>query len=160
MSESRKFPFCNGDWVCSIEFFSDRIEYTWDAWGLGKDTGKKVIQRQELVPELSEATSGAGSLAMKEFRFAGIYLILAMFSYVLLPTPWRYSTYLFLLAFAVLAYRGVKVFGRKHWIRISRKNGSLAVGIQATKWTDEEREEFRRFYKEWISRPEWVDGLT
>ncbi len=160
MSESRKFSYRSLDWVCSLEFFPDRIENEWDLGGLGVDKRRSIIMRQELAPHLAEATTGAGAFSLKPFRYAGGYLVLAMFSYTLLPPLWRYSAYLFLAFFAVAAYRGAMVIRKGRWIQILRKDGKCAVNVQVTKWTDEERERFRHFYKEWISRPEWADGLT
>ncbi|HTB81289.1 MAG TPA: hypothetical protein VK717_10430 [Opitutaceae bacterium] len=161
MSGSRKFTFRNLEWACSIEFFPDRVEYSWDFWGLGVDKGKRAALRQELTPTLTETTGRVyRAQAMQAHRWAIGCLILAMFSYVLLPPPWRNSTYLFLAAFAVQAYRGFNCLRKGHWIQIFRRDGKSMVSVQVTKWTEREREEFRDFYAEWINRPEWADGLT
>ncbi len=161
MSESRKFTYRNLDWVCSIEFFPDRLEYSWDYFGWGVDKQKKVTPRQELAPHLTEITGMASrSEGMKGLRWAAGYLILAMFSHALLPLPWRNSTYIFLLGFAVVAYGGVRRLQKGHWIQILRRDGKPTVSLQVRKWTDEERKEFRRFYEAWINRPEWAEGLT
>ena len=161
MNESRKFTFRNLEWNCSVEFFSDRMEYSWDHWGLGVNKEKRVALRQELASHLTETTGRVyRSMGLQAHRWAIGFLILAMFSHALLPLPWRNSTYLFLVASALQVYRGINRLRKGHWIQIFRSDGKSMVSVQVTKWTGEEREEFRRFYKEWIGRPEWAEGLT
>lgn len=150
MSASKKYNYRHLDWVCSVEFFPDRMEYFWDFGGFKKETGRKVFLRSELSPHLNEY-SGPSIRFLNSFRLAGVYLILALFTWVLLPEPWRYTTFLFLVLFALGVYRGAKAFRHKQWFQIMRKNGTRTASVLIDKWTEDERKEFQHFYTGWIN---------
>jgi hypothetical protein len=158
MSESRKFSFRNLKWRCSLEFASDRIDYSWDEWGLGVEKGKKIIMRDQLSPHLAEANS------FGRFRWplltASGYLILAMFAYALLPMPWRHATWLFLALFVLSAFTAIRRMRKSQWISILEKNGRSAVGVNVTGWSDNERKEFQTFYAIWIAAPKQLPDPT
>jgi len=150
MSVLRKLTFRNLDWLCSVEFLPDRIEILWDLGGYGKDKRRKIVLRQDLSPYLTEAMTETGFYSLKPFRLAGVYLILAMFAYAVLRSPWHYSSYFFLACFLLAIYRGFKVFPKSQWIQILTKDGRVSVSVLTTKWSEDEKAAFRRFYSEWI----------
>jgi hypothetical protein len=146
------FFFRNKEWHCSIRFSEDRIEYTWNAWGLDAETGKKAFVRSELGRTLGDY-SGSSPLRASYGRLPGTYLVLAMFSYALLPLPWRYSTYVFLAFFAVSLVQVLRSLRRRDWIKINTSTGNVAVAVQVTKWSSDERDRFRRSYCEFMKMP-------
>jgi hypothetical protein len=150
MSALQKYTYRHLDWVCSVEFFPDRMEYFWDVGGFKRETARKVFLRSDLSPHLNEYT-GPSIRFLNSFRMAGIYLILAMLTWAALPDPWRNSTWLFLALFVVAVYRGTQSFRHKHWFQIVRKNGGATANVLIDKWTEAERKEFQRFYAGWIS---------
>jgi hypothetical protein len=149
MTKSRKFKYRNRSWSCEAEFFEDRLEYSWDSYGLGVEKGKKVFLVNELSGSLDE---GTGSYGSNMSRLPGVYLVLAMFSWALLPRPWRYSTYVFLVMFVYSAILAISRLKKRAWMRIKRINGDTAFSVQVTSWPETEREAFRKFYSEWIKR--------
>jgi hypothetical protein len=100
------YLFRNKEWHCAVQLFEDRIGYSWDAFGFGVDKGKTVLVRSELAQVLGEY-SGATPLIAKFGRLPGIYLVLALFAYVCMPSPWRYSTFVFLAFFIISAFKAI-----------------------------------------------------
>jgi len=148
MSDPRKFTYRHSYWNCSITFLSERIEYFWEFRGSKDEGRRRIFSRSELSPKLEEFS--ARTHYSTSLRLTGVYPVLAMFSYALLPLPWRYSTYLFLAFALACTYRTIRHWQKKYWICVSKANGDYAVSIQATRWTEEERENFRRYYAEWV----------
>jgi hypothetical protein len=153
------FAFRNKEWHCAVRFYPDRLEYVRDAWGFGVDKGSDVFARSELAQRLSEY-SGAGRLTPRVGRQPGVYLVLAMFSYVLLPSPWRYSTIIFLVFFAVSLFKVVKSFRRRDWLIIKTTAGRSAVSVQVTDWPEEKRKSFRRAYDDFMKGPNQLPDPT
>jgi hypothetical protein len=152
MSDSRRFDFRNQKWRCTLEFFPDRLEYRWDEWGLGLQHSSRVIVRDQLSPHLTESSSLAGNIK-GPLRAVGGYLVLAMFSYALLPLPWRYVTGLFLALFVLSVFWVIRFSRRNRGVNINAKNGLPIVWVNVTKWSDEERREFQQFFGTWLNRP-------
>jgi hypothetical protein len=153
------FAFRNKEWHCAVRFYPDRLEYLRDAWGLGVDKGSEVFARSELAQKLSEY-SGAGRLAPRLGRLPGVYLVLAMFSYLLLPSPWRYSTIAFLILFSVSLFSVLKTFKRRDWLIIKTTGGRSAVSVQVTGWPEEKRENFRKVYDDFMKGPNQLPDPT
>jgi hypothetical protein len=149
MPSERRFVFRNVDWTCSLEFFPDYLEYSWDNYGLGVEKGKKTFLRQELSFHLRQ---GTGRYAYTGLRLPAIYLTLTIISYAWEPQPWRFSAYLFLILFLLSGYRFLFRLKKRNWIRIIKKNGDSAVDVQMTKWNREERKQFISFYSDWHQR--------
>ena len=150
MSEPYTLAFRYLKWRCTLEFSDDQVKYSWDEWGLAVQKGSRIFVREQLSPHLSESSS-MGARAKGPLLTAGGYLVLAMFSYVLLPVPWRYVVWLFLALFALAAYTGVsRFFRRAQWITIVRKDGASAVTIDVTHWPPEERTDFARYFGDWM----------
>jgi hypothetical protein len=152
MDGSRKFCFRNKEWHCAVELQADGLCYSWDYRGFGVDKGKKAFVRSELAQKIGEY-SGARRLKASSARLPGVYAVLAMFSYALLPLPWRYSTFIFLLFLVISVFRVVMNLRRRDWLQIYTKANQHAVSIDVTKWTLEERTEFRRSYEQFIEKP-------
>lgn len=153
MSTSRKFSYFNARWKCEAEFFADRLEYAWDKWGLGVQKGRSVIQHSELSPHLTDS-SVMGLEATPPLLKAAIYGTIGIFAHALLPVPWRHIEYLFAVGFLGSVSLGLWRFFRKtETINIQTKAGSPAVAVVVTKWSPEERAEFRSFYEKWIKEP-------
>ncbi len=155
MNTSRKFTYRNACWRCSVEFFPDRMECFWDLFGWGHEKAERIALRRELASQLTDF-KGPSKQLKKAARLAGIYLVLSMFSYVLLPLPWRYSAGLFLVLFILAALQSACYLQTNNWIYIYKKDGTAIVGVQVTRWTEEERNEFHRFYSQWINMPSLV----
>ena len=151
-SEPRIFTFPLSGWVCKMEFWPDRIKYTWDKFGWGKEKGEKTIIRETLSPHLVVFT-GPSRKNYTVARLPGIYAVLALFAYGLLPTPWRYAAFLFLAMAVIAGIRSFVLVRTHNWINLQNKDDRAVIGMQVTKWTDEEREEFKRFYEQWIKQP-------
>jgi hypothetical protein len=160
VSESRTFTFYHFRWVYSVEFFRDRIEYVHNERGPEFEKTKKIIPRADLSPRLTEVATNPVIYLWRRFGFAGGCLALAVASFVFLPVPGRYSSGLFLLLSLIAIYRGIRDVEKTHWIKIVTKDGNAAFNLQVSKWTNDEREEFLRFYHNWIVRPEGVKGLA
>ena len=150
MSNTRKFTYRNLDWVWSVEFFPDRIEYGWDKFGKGFEKGNKIVLREELSPYLTDAV-GSNAGYKKSFQYSLGYLALAILAYEFLPSPWRYLSCFFMLLFIYLLYDFISRFRSQQWIQINRKNGVQVVSVQATIWTETEKLEFKNFYTEWVA---------
>jgi len=160
MSSTRKFSYFNIRWKCEVEFFADRLEYAWDKWGLGIEKGKSVVQHGELSPHLTDS-SVMGLEATPPLLKAAIYGTIGIFAHALLPLPWRHIEYLFALGFLLSALLGLWRFLRKtETINIQTKAGSPVVALVVTKWSLEERAEFRSFFEQWIQPPNQTTDPT
>jgi hypothetical protein len=157
LNESRKFTHSYRHWKCALLFYADRIENIWDLGGFGKEVRKKIIMRNTLGPYLGERSTGLFSQSFTSLRYAGAYLVGGAFSYVFLTSPWRYVAYLFFVACAVVSYEAIKFRRKALWIEILTKGGAVAVSVQVTDWTKDERKEFKRYYEEWITTPDWAE---
>ena len=153
MSEARTFSYRNLDWHCQLEFYSDRVEHTWDKYGWGLEKGRTVILRKELSPHLSEGKD-VGAHAKGPILTAGTYLILALFSFALLPGFWSYVGYLFIALFCLAAFLAITRLKRKRWLQMIEKDGRPLASMDITKWSDTEEQEFRRFYEQWMMEPQ------
>ena len=152
MKPIREITYRNFKWKCRVEFFPDRIDYAWDKYGLGVEASKIAILREALSPHLSEGTSSGGYLGGTAFR-GGLFATFAVFSFALLPLPWRYLGYFFVLS-ALMSFGFVlSQFRKKEWISILKKDGDTAVGINVTGWTESSRSEFKAFYRDWLEGP-------
>lgn len=153
MESTRKFSSQNLKWKCEAVFFDDRLEWSWDEWGLGVSKGKSVVLRDELSPHLTESSSMA--VEAKGPLLTGVgYMVLAIFSHVLLPTPWRHIEWLFVFGFLLAGGKGIfRLFRKTESINIQLKNGNPVAAIIVTKWPSEEREAFRSFYGQWVKMP-------
>jgi hypothetical protein len=60
-----------------------------------------------------------------------------------------------MLLFIYLLYDFISRFRSQQWIQINRKNGVQVVSVQATKWTEKEKLEFKNFYTEWVAETKW-----
>jgi len=107
------------------------------------------IPREELSGKVHEFL-GRSTNYKKSIRTAGYHLVLAIFTFELLSVPWRYSAYLFLILFAFAAYRSLYGYQIKHFTKVFRKNGKIAFSIPSTERTEQERNDFRNYYAEWI----------
>ncbi len=149
MNESRTFKlrtFCLSSY---LEFLPDRLECSWGYFDCEKRNNKKIFPREELSEKISERW-GRSSSYKKSFRDAARNLVLSLLLYVLLPAPWNYSAYLFLMLFAFAIYRSFFDYEKKRWTLIYNKTGKIAVSIRAPGRTQEECDEIRRYYTEWI----------
>jgi hypothetical protein len=151
-SHEKPYLFRNRQWHCAIQFFQDRVEYSWDAWGLDAEKGKTVFLRAELAQTLGEY-SGTTPVRGNFGRLPGIYLVLSIFSYVLLPMPWRSVTLLFVLFSGLSSYKAIKALQRNDWLVINTLNGKPAVSMKVTNWSEDERKEFWRAYRSFMTPP-------
>jgi hypothetical protein len=149
VSARREFRFSDRHIHFRIEFLSDRLEFFWDELGLGVDRGGKPYRRSELDPKLYE-TVEVPRASEKNARFPGLYVLLALFSYALLPLPWVYATYVFLALFAASAIVAILGLRKKFWIQVYKSSGGVAISVNATKWSESEREKFKRSYADWM----------
>lgn len=149
MKPLREVSFKNHRWHCRLEFFPDRIEYVWDKWGLGVEKTKTVIMRDALSPHLSEG-SAVGAYVSPPLVRAGVFGTLCVFSFGLLPEPWRYIGYFFVLSALLSLGFAVSRIRTTYWLSILRKDGGTAVGVHVTKWSQVERDEFKDFYRKWV----------
>jgi hypothetical protein len=160
VNESRTFTFHHFRWVYSVEFFRDRIEYVHNERGPEFEKNKKIIPRADLSPRLTEVTTSPVIYLWRQFGLAAGCLALAVGSFVFLPMPGRYSSGLLLLLSLIAIYRGIRDVEKSHWIQVVTKDGNMAFNMQVATWTNDEREEFMRFYHNWIVRLEGVKGLV
>jgi len=145
----RVFTYRRDGWHCKVEFFHDHVKYSWDKFGWGKEKGDKVVHREALSPHLAVFT-GPTRNNFPGLKMPGVYAVLSMFTWVLLPPPWRYTVVLFLGLFVGSSIRSFTLTRAHHWIQLRSKDNQVAVTLQVTKWTKEAQEEFKRFYEEWM----------
>lgn len=158
MKPLREVSFKNHKWQCRLEFFPDRIEYVWDKWGLGVEKTKTVIMRDALSPHLSEGNAVGAYMSSPLIR-AGVFVTLSVFSFGLLPSPWHYIGYFFVLSALLSLGFAVSRIGTTYWLSILKKDGGIAVGVHVTKWSQAERDEFKDFFRKWVeAHPVGIDN--
>ncbi|MBL9189455.1 MAG: hypothetical protein JNK23_18375 [Opitutaceae bacterium] len=149
MKPLHEVSFKNHKWQCRLEFFPDRIEYVWDKWGLGVEKTRTVIMRDALSPHLSEGNAVGAYMSSPLIR-AGVFATLTVFSFGLLSTPWNYIGYLFAMGTVLALSVALSRIGTTYWLSILKKDGGTAVGVQVTKWSQAERDQFKDFYRKWV----------
>ena len=145
----REVSYKNHKWQCRLEFFPDRIECIWDKWGLGVEKTRTVIMRDALSPHLSESNAIGAYMSSPLIR-AGLSIILSVFSFALLPVPWHYIGYFFVVSTVISLGFALSRIGTTYWLSILKKDGDIAVGVQVTKWSQAERDEFIDFFSKWV----------
>ena len=131
MNDPREFKWRTDWWHCSLKFYPDRIEYAWDKLGYGIEKGKKVISSDSLSPHLSE---GSGSGDYKSVgRRTGLLATLTIFSFALLPAPWRHVGYFFAAATVIGLSLAIGKMRLRHGINILKKDGDISSVINVTK---------------------------
>jgi len=152
MDSLRKYTFRYVNWIKTVEFFSDRLESSSDFWGLGVEKKKKIILRTDLTPNVTESSGPSKGIKQAWLR-AALSLLLFLVLYILLPSPWRYSSLLFFLLLLFHSYYAVLLSQKLDWVFLYRKNGDTAAAVKINGWTAEERQEFHRFYTNWLIAP-------
>jgi len=146
----RTFKFRKMELLCQLEFFDDRMDYIWDTFGWGIERGKRSTHRQELSPDLAESIGSLSlSIPAKLFLFGCILMVILI--HLLLEPPWVYIEYIFLASIVLHVAHVVLLIRDREWINVFRNDGALAVSVQVATWSVNEREEFKRFYLEWVN---------
>jgi hypothetical protein len=149
MSPRAEYAFWKYELHCRVAFYDDRLEYTWDTFGLGVEHGKRTFGRHELSPNVAEAV-GLYNRSIKGKLFFWACLLIALAIHWSAPKPYIYIEYLFFAALVGNVGRTFYYIIRRSWILIYSNDGSQAVSVLVSGWTKAEREEFKSFYVKWI----------
>jgi hypothetical protein len=105
--------------------------------------------RDALSPHLSEGNAVGAHMSSPLIR-AGLFAALSVFSFGLLPAPWHYIGYFFVLGTVLSLGFALSRIGTTYWLSILKNDGGIAVSVHVTKWSQAERDEFKDFFRKWV----------
>ena len=149
METARHFKFRSFKWRCDVWFHPDRVESTWDKWGLGVQKGSKTVLRDRLRPTLSE-TRTFGYKARGSFYRVGLLLLAALVIRLLAPEMWRTWAWLPVVLALPSLVVGIARLRKNAWLVLQTKEGAVALALDISAWPPAEVAAFRDYYAGWI----------
>src|SRR5579863_5308322 len=137
MRVKAEYSFWKYELRCKVTFYDDRIEYTWDFFGLGVERGRRSFLRNELSPNVGEAV-GLYHRSAKGKLFFWVCLLITLAIHWSAPKPYIYLEYLFLAALVGNVSKSFYYIIRNSWITLYCKDGSLAISVLVSGWSEAE----------------------
>jgi hypothetical protein len=159
MDAIREFRFRSFKWHWHVRFYPDRVESSWDDWGLGIQKGKRSVLKEKLQPILTESATFGFRARGSSIR-VGQFLVVGAATWLFAPPAWRAWAWLPVVLAVLPLFVGLGRLRKGAWLNLQTRDGAVALALDVTDWKSEEVVAFREFFTVWMKEPNKAPAPT